>query len=336
MNKTVVALSISTALFAASTAYLALELHRRGDSPALMAATPGAAAVEPGSPSQPKPADDSPATRDGSLNQSSVAATSNAAPSVPAAAAAIAKARDPQGDPAAGFARQMVARYDDPDQRPAMLEEQRSVVRRQYEKLQQRLKLNDSEFSQLVTLIAEEQLQLQMNWARCAADPACDTRKPPDRSIDRTQEYQAMLGSEGAEALAQFRRTIVERETVIQLRGRLPDTSFLPESQAEKLVMALAEEREKFSQEATARGAKATSWGTNLGLLMYTEDSGLTEQYVAEATQYSQRLRARAASVLTPAQLAAYVQMQEELLAMFTTNVRPPQRQQKTTVAQSS
>jgi hypothetical protein len=336
MNKPVVVLSLSTALFAASTGYLALELHQRDDAAALAAENPVAVSAESGASSQSKPAGGSAAARDGFTAQTSITANPNAAPHVREAAPVDAKSRDAQADPAAGFARQMVIRYDDPNQRPAMLEEQRSRVRRQYEKLQERLKLNDAEFTQLVTLIAEEQLQLQMNWARCAADPACDTQKPPDRSIDRTQEYQAMLGSEGAEAFAQYRKTIVEREAVIQLRGRLPDTSFLPDSQAEKLIMALADERERFSQEATTRGAKATSWGTNLGLLMYTEDSGLTEQYIAEATQYSQRLRARAASVLTPAQLAAYVQMQEELLAMFTTNVRPPSRQQKATVAQTS
>jgi hypothetical protein len=292
--------------------------------------------VEPDSSSRPIPAEDSAPARAGSTTQTSLAATANAAPAAQDAAVAHAKSREAQADPAAGFARLMVARYDDPNQRPAMLEEQRSAVRRQYEKLQERLKLSDAEFSQLVTLIAEEQLQLQMNWARCAADPACDPRKPPDHSIDRTQEYQAMLGSEGAEAFTKFRQSIVEREAVIQLRGRLPDTDFLPESQAEKLIVALGEERERFSQEATTRGAKATGWGNNLGMLMYTEDSGLTEQFVAEATQYSQRLRARAAGVLTPAQLAAYVQMQEELLAMFTANVRPPSRQQKSTVAQIS
>jgi hypothetical protein len=334
MNKPVVVLSISTALLAASTAYLALELHQRDDAAAT--AIRVADTAESGSSSQPKPAGDTAAARDGSNAQPSLTSTSSIAPPVVEAATANAKSRDLQADPAAGFARQMVARYDDPNQRPAMLEEQRTVIRRQYEKLQQRLKLSDAEFSQLVTLIAEEQLQMQINWARCAADPACDTQKPPEHNVDRTQEYQAMLGSEGAEAFTEFRKSIAERDAVIQLRARLPDTSFLPESQAEKLIMALAEERERFSQEASTRGAKARGWGTNLGMLMYTEDSGLPEQFVAEATEYSQRLRARAAGVLTPAQLAAYVQMQEELLAIFTANVRPPSRQQKTTVAQTS
>jgi hypothetical protein len=116
----------------------------------------------------------------------------------------------------------------------------------------------------------------------------------------------------------------------------LTDSNFLPEAQAEKLIAALAEERERYSQEAQARGAKVTGWGTNLGMLMYTEDSGIPEQYVVEASQYSQRLRARAASILSPAQLAAYAQMQNELLAMFTANQKPPGRQNKSSIIRAS
>jgi hypothetical protein len=336
MNKPVVVLSLSTALFAASTAYLAMELHQRDGALALAAATPIAADSKPDSTARSNAGGIIAATHDRATAETPTAPMSNVTANAPGGATITARGRDVQADPATGFARQMVARYDDPNQRPTMVEEQRSVVRRQYEKLKDRLKLSDSEFSQLVNLIAEDQLQTQMNWARCAVDPECDPQKPPDRSIDRTQEYQAMLGSEAAEAFTQFSKSIAERDAVIQLRGRLPDDSFLPESQAEKLIMALTEERERFSQEATARGAKPRGWGTNLGILWYTEDSGLPEQYIAEATQYSQRLRARAASVLTPAQLAAFVQMQEELLARFTTNVRPPPRQQKATVAQTS
>jgi hypothetical protein len=336
MNKPVVALSISTALLASSTAYLAFELHRRDTTLALAAATPVAAAAEPRSSSASSRGADIGAIREGASARTSMTPTASVTATARDATTATARSRDAQTELAAGFARQMVARYDDPNQRPAMLEEQRSTIRRQYEKLKERLKLSDSEFAQLVTVMAEDQLLAQMNWARCAADPACDLRKLANQHVDRTLEYQAMLGSEGAEAFTEFSKSIGERDAVSQLRGRLSDNSLLPESQAEKLIAALAEERERFTKEAESRGANAKGWGTNLGVLWYTDDSGVPDQYIAEATQYSQRLRARAASVLTPAQLAAYVQMQEELLAVFTANVRPPPRQQKSTLAQTS
>lgn len=334
MNKTVIALSVTTALFAASTVYLAHELHQRDAYETLAAARPSDAASA---------TSDSKLAAAGSREEAAGLATHATSPP-PGNAMRPAGVVSPsestsigvQTTAAADFARQLLARYDDANQRPVLLEEQRTVIRRQYEKLKDKLKLSDAQFEQLATLLAEEQLQAQEHWARCAVNPACDPKSPQNDYVDHTQEYQAMLGVEGAEAFTQFRKSIAERDAVIQLRGRLTDNNFLPESQAEKLIMALAEERERYSQEAAARGAKVAGWGTNLGMLWYIEDSGLPEQFVAEAAQYNQRLRSRAASILTPAQLAAYAQMQNELLAMFTANQKPPSRQNKSSVVRSS
>src|SRR5205085_12496039 len=92
--------------------------------------------------------------------------------------------RDTPGDPVTGFAHQFLARYDDANQRPVLLEEQRTVIRRQYEKLKDRLKLDDSTFEQLVSLLAEEQLQVQEHWSRCAVDSQCDPRNQRNPNID--------------------------------------------------------------------------------------------------------------------------------------------------------
>jgi hypothetical protein len=332
MNKTVAALSISTAFFAATTVYLAYELNQRDVDEAATAAVAANAAPAAGVSREDSSRPD-PTTR---LPTTTTPAAGNAARPAGVAAPADPKEHDLRDVAVNGFARQFLARYDDSNERPVLLEEQRTVIRRQYEKLKQQLNLGDSEFEQLVTLLAEEQLQAQEHWARCAVDSSCDPKNRRFESANRTQEYQAVLGMEGAEAFNQFRKSISERDAVIQLRGRLTDNNFLPESQAEKLIMALAEERERFVQEAAARGAKVTGWGTNLGMMMYTEDSGIPDQYITEASQYNQRLRARASSILTPAQLAAYTQMQNELLAMFTAIQRPTQRQNKSSVVRAS
>jgi len=330
MNKTVTVLSISTALFATTTAYLVYKVNQGEAATAALVAEQAATRRIPN-------ADDAAIANEATgIPTNTTPAAGNASQLAGVAASADSKEPDLRAVAVNEFARQFLARYDDSNQRPVLLEEQRTVIRRQYEKLKEQLKLSDSAFEQLVTMLAEEQLQAQEHWARCAVDSSCDPKNRRFDNVDRTQEYQAMLGVEGAEAFTSFRKSISERDAVIQLRGRLTDTNFLPEAQAEKLIMALAEERERFSQEATARGAKVTGWGTNLGMLMYTEDSGIPDQFIAEATQYTQRLRNRASSILTPAQLAAYTQMQDELLAMFTANQRPPQRQNKSSVVRSS
>src|SRR5688572_6771180 len=212
MSKTVAVLSLSTALLATSTAYLAYELYQRDAGE--IAAVPAAAATDSDSlATHREPGATGPGTEGGVPTRTSIAG--DAARAAGAPPPADSGKRSAQDDPAAGFARQLVARYDDGTQRPILLEEQRVVIRRQYEKLKEQLKLSDSGFEQLVSLLADEQLQYQLHWARCAANPDCDPKTQPPLNLDRTAEYQALLGA-GAEAFTQFRGSIGERDAVIQ------------------------------------------------------------------------------------------------------------------------
>jgi len=323
MNRTVIILSLTIAALATSTAYLAVDKYLRGtdttSNSQLTAAAPSDTPQR--QPALPQPAntsDDAPTV--GSARDS-MRPGETALPPVTAKP-------DAQVDGSLLFARQFLARYDDSVQRAALLDETKTGIRRQYEKLKEQLKLSDATFEQLVTLQAEQTLQAQERYARCAVDPQCNvndaSRYPP--ADDRSQEVLALLGAAGADAFNQFRGSIGERDQVIQLRGRLSDSNFLPEAQAERLIKALAEERKLYQHESAQRGVSLNGWGTQLGMLFFSNDSGSIDQQVAEAAQYSQRMRARAAEVLTPAQLAAYVQMQDELLAQLAASRRPPAR----------
>ena len=249
-------------------------------------------------------------------------ATAGGTPTTPAAGE---KKRADANDPGTIFARQLVSRFDDSVQRQALLDEQKAAVRRQYARLKEQLKLSDAKFEQLVTTLAEQNLQGQENWARCAVDASCDPKDPSRMRVDdRTQELLALLGADSFEDFNVFRESLQERDAVAQLRGRLNDSLFLPQAQAEQLIAALADERKRYAQEATTRGTNLNGWGTTLGMIWYPEDAVTIEARLAEAAQYSQRLRARAATVLSAAQLAAFIQMQEELLAQMASYLRPP------------
>ncbi|HEU4781270.1 MAG TPA: hypothetical protein VFS58_15420 [Steroidobacteraceae bacterium] len=338
MNKTVVILSLTTAAFAASTAYLAADkfLGNTGG--------PGGSPLAAEGQSIYAPQRQQAATQLAEAGQTGLpdAAAAPASRSIrpeDSAQAPVAPAKQgAETDGSALFARQFLARYDDSVQRAAMLDESRTAIRRQYARLKEQLKLGEATFEQLVTLLAEESLQWQEHFSRCAVDPRCDPKDPSRRNanIDRSQEYLAVLGPDDVEAFNQFRGSIGERDQVIQLRGRLPDSNFLPEAQAERLIEVLAEERKLYHDESTQRGATLSGWGTQLGVLFYSQDSSSVAQQVAEAAQYSQRMRARAASVLTPAQLAAYVQMQDELLAQLAAYLRPPARKGSSTAARAT
>jgi hypothetical protein len=326
MRTSTLILSLTTATFAMSTAYLAWELHERdAESVSLPAgAAPGAALA--GSSASGKagiPATSATAGLVATPSGSPTPLPAAGGEPAPQAAAGGTKPVD-ANDPSMAFARQLVARLDDSVQRQVLLDEQKTSVRRQYARLQQRLKLSDAQFEQLVTTLAEQNLQGQENWARCAIDAACDPKDASRMRVDeRTQELLALLGADSYEDFTAYRETLQERDAVTQLRGRLADDVLLPQSAAEQLIAALADERKRYAQEATARGASLNGWGTNLGMIMYPEDAVTIEARLAEAAQYSQRMRARAATVLTAAQLAAFIQMQDELLAQMAAYLRP-------------
>jgi len=324
MRKSTLVLSFTTAVFASSTVYLALELQSRDESSANgstlaahrpeSASSAAAAATPPAAPVAP-----------GDFTKKPAAAQAGTGASPPSAVKESASKGDLLSDATASFARQQLARLNDPVQRAALLDDARATVRRQYARLRDRLKLSDAAFEQLVTLMAEKTLQAQEIYVRCAAEPDCNAeenfkRHPVD---DHSQELLALLGANDFEALTKYQSSLGERDAVAQLRGRLTETNSIRDDQAEALVAALAEERDRYQKETSARGSQLQGWGTTLGMVFYSGDSNSVEQRLTEASQYSQRLRQRASGVLSPGQLAAFNQMQDELLAQMAAFMRP-------------
>ena len=324
MRTSTLILSIATATFATTTGWLAWELHQRDAG-----ATLAAAALAPR-----EAGEESSASTSTAINGTASAgspdkgaqpaglASSATASSSPAETPSAPGKRNVEQDPATTFARQFLARYDDSAQRQVLLDEARTAARRQYGALKEKLGLSDGKFEQLVDLVAQQNVQAQEQWARCALDAGCNPKNP--RPIDdRSQELLALLGAGNIDSFNAYRDALMERDAVAQFRGRLSDAQFLPQAQSEQLIAALAEERKLFALEAGQRGTELTAIITPLGTLWYPADAGSIDVQLAEAAAYSQRMRARAAGVLTPAQLAAFVQMQEELLAQLATLIRP-------------
>ena len=333
MRKVTAVLTLTTVGFASAALYLAYALYSRDVAPAdAPVATVESASVA--GLGQEQVAQDTSAGKPAPEKSARTSAQS----SPPTSPGLAATQKNESNEATLMWARPFLARLDDSVQHAALLDETRTGIRRQYSRLKEQLKLSDATFEQLVTQLAEETLQLQEQFARCAVDPQCNVNDPTRRSehVDHTQEYLALLGANGNEALTQFRNSIGERDQVAQLRGRLPDNNFLPEVQAEQLIKALSDERNLYQQELAQRGVSSKAWGTQLGMVYYPADSGSAEQQVADAQQYIQRMRARAATVLSPAQLAAYTQMQDELLAQLATFLRPPVRKANSVAARST
>lgn len=328
MRKLVSLLATTTAIFGASTLYLGWRLYGQDSLPGRDAvaasATTGAAqdySIVAGSAPEGR--------ADGTVPASPANTLAPSAPGV-VATAPPRPATEPIGsrrETIAPFARQFLARVSDPAQRAMLVEETRTSLRRQYEGLQKRLNLDAATFDQLLTELAEQNLQPQEAYFRCVVDPKCDLdafQQRPPALEDRSAQMLALLGPEKFEQFKGYRETMGERESVVQLRGRLDESARLRDDQAEQLVAALSDERTRYVDEMKLRGATVSGWGMGqLGMLMYPTDSGSIDQRLSDAAQFSQRLQGRAAALLSPEQLAVFAQMQKELLAAMAAYMRP-------------
>ena len=222
---------------------------------------------------------------------------------------------------------QIIKRLDDPEQRAEMLEEYRMMVRSLNPRLAQTLKMSGEEAERLIELLAQQQLDQQEKFARCSVDSSCDFQPiGRDAAGANERELTNLLGAERRQEFEQYRNTMGERRSVTELRTRLSDADYLPEEKAEALIVALADERNQISVDASKRGGGVTGIGNGSGMILITPSGSSPEAQFASAQENSRRLRTRAAEVLTPAQMRAFDEMQEELLRSTRQQLRQTQQ----------
>lgn len=222
--------------------------------------------------------------------------------------------------------RELVERFDDPEQRAELLAEFKAMTRNSNKGLAQALKLSREDAETLIDLLTLEQVENQVRYARCSLDGPCDVGKIDRFGADTARdEIGNLLGAEGQQKLNQYRNSLGERESVTQFRSRLSDATYLREETAESLIAVLADERMRISVEASKHGTGLTGIGNGFGMVWVSENGDSPEERYASAQENSRRLRARAAEVLTPSQLEAFEEMQDELLLSTRQQLRQKQ-----------
>lgn len=330
MRIAVIALSLTTAAFAASTVYLARELQaERASGTAIAQATPALKTVPaPGASAPSLPATAArgaePAVQ---LSANLVRAESpantvviNGGIQIPAELQAQMNAQQQKHN------QEMVRRYDDPEQRAELVAEYKAVIRNSHPALAQALKLTKEDADRLIELLSLEQVENQVRYARCSLDSSCDVGRMAQMGADSTRQgIENLLGTEGQQKYWQYRNSVGEREAVTQFRTRLSDATYLREDTAESLISVLADERMKISAEASKTGAGLSGIGNGIGMVWVSETSDSPEARFASAQENSRRLSARAAEVLTASQLRVFEEMQDELLLSMRQQLRQKQ-----------
>jgi hypothetical protein len=314
MRRLVVALSLLSVALAGTTIYFARQLAYERARPvatmarpesapaprARLAAAPAAAATRTpaGAAAKPEPARDTPAARSfHTMTDQEV------------------KASQMQ------FAKAFLAQIADPQAREDLIGERRMQMRQTFPALERVVGLSADEYAQLLNLLAEQQLDLQTQHSRCVVDPACNSQQWHTSDQSHQQAITALLGADRVQKFESYKNTLGERESVTQMRARLPDSQRLSDANAEGLVAALAEERAALSRETAARGDGFFGFGIGAGMLFAPSEGTPDAQYEA-ARQYSQRLRERAAPYLNSEQLRLFNEMQDDQLLAFRNMLR--------------
>jgi hypothetical protein len=197
----------------------------------------------------------------------------------------------------------------DPASRAKLRTETIAEIRRHSPDLARALSLKPQQETQLIELLADQQLQMR------ASNPR-DQRQLYER---HEAELQALLGSENVEQFRQYRSSAPERAQMQALRTRLGSTNALREDQATRLVALMRKEREAYVASLTQSGA-----GGYLGEYPFTpfssgddpvEEIRFAEAQLSRTEEFLARIRDKAATVLTREQLRGFTEIQEEQMA---------------------
>jgi hypothetical protein len=229
----------------------------------------------------------------------------------------------PPGKLQTDHSRRVLRMLENPEEREGMLVETKMMMRNSYPRIAQTIGLSSEESERLFTLLALQQMDAQERYARCTLEPGCNLADGTGFQNDpRAREITELLGADRQQQFESYKNTLMERESVTHLRTRLSDASRLPDASAEALISVLADERQKIHQEAAARGVGMNGYGTGVGVIFSASDASTAEAQFASAQANSQRMRERAAEVLTGEQLRVFNEMQDELLISLKHQVR--------------
>jgi hypothetical protein len=307
MRKVIVVLALGNCLLAVTSLYLWGELRdARAEMPSR--STLAATGLRPLG-----------MTSDGRAN---TAVTSAAAPATVStgptetAAQARQKAID---DDYRDAARRKLAQLSDPTMRAQMLEEWKAANLPNKARYARYLDISDADAGRLIDVLAELHLSQDEAFARCAVNPPCDYgHVGRDAATARQVAIALLLGADKQQRFEEYEYSSVERWMTTRMLGdSLPTGSRLTDEQSERLIAALADERKLVEAEIRQEGSEPYSFpmeGVAFTFHKNPYDSADIADMLKEAADYNERIHARAKAILTPAQLTAFEQMQDQAI----------------------
>jgi hypothetical protein len=138
------------------------------------------------------------------------------------------------------------------------------------------------------------------------------------------QEVAALIGSDKERRFEEFQMSMSERMSMPTLRGRFDDATRLTDDQAERLIVALVDVRQRAEQELASGGSGPNEYNGGVFAFVYPNDSKGVDAQLTEAAEYGKRVHDRAAQILNPAQLKIFDDARAESLRNLEFMLRQP------------
>ena len=310
MKLGIATLAASTVVLAGCTVYFARELvrERERNSAAFVDSGPDAAALSPPDPE-------------------SAAGTPAAAASVPGddahadTDAETASVGDRRNARNRKEAEEFLRRYDNPETRAKLLEDQVELHRNIYSALRSELDIDAGRFDRLIKLFAERQLDRRVRMARCLTDSFCVSPDLGDPA-ERRQAVVDLIGEENAVKLEKYGRDQSRSGEFAKLQARLGPRLALSPPQLNELSSALHDEMIRTRREIESHGHETSLFATSYGIIVYARDAKTLDERMASAAASIERMRDRAGTLLNGEQLTVFNQMQNDALMVFRPSAR--------------
>jgi hypothetical protein len=216
----------------------------------------------------------------------------------------------------------LLDQLEDPLQRSALRSKLAPRLETQMFPVSKHLNLSADEHARLTALLVEQALRSREKAVRCELQSGCDSSLLELSDRDSNQmELEQVLGAERARRFSDYMRSLPERQLVGNLRLRLLDGGDLTSDQEERLIMALADEREAFLARAKNLNLEVRTFVSVSGEVYGAASVGTSareHEFLESAREYTQRVRNRAAEVLSPTQLDQFSTLQQSILESAT------------------
>lgn len=219
-------------------------------------------------------------------------------------------------------ARERLLHITDPARRQELLARSKPALDRTWQSIALSMQLPPDELAPVAHMLSEQLLRSDQRRAECEADPQC----PPcdlqalNESIreERKRNIADYLGPDRMARYEAYLYAITERVYIDALRASLKGRDVMGDVKAERLVLALAEERRQFIEQMARQGKRVEVGGAGFNVQEFNGEEAPQPFGPSNwelTAEFNERIGRVAAEHLAPTQLAAFRSMQDERLA---------------------